>query len=737
MHRTRIPFRLTLLAAASLLGTSALAQGRSTLAIVPAASGTFGTAYAINDQGVAVGYNQLDGIAQAWMRQADGSVVVLASPGGAVPNAINQRGEVAGLTLDLGIPRAARWSPATGWRPMDGNLALGLNDRGDIIGDDPGTGWLWTESAGRQDFGLGGFRPKAIDQAGTLVGETFPSAASSRAAVWRNGQLTVLPDRGLGGAALAIGPTGLAAGWWSDGNGARAALWDTVTGSFRDLGTLGGIVGVARGVNGAGQVVGQTELASGASAAFLWRDGTGMTDLSVFTGPGLRMEVANGINRHAQVVGQVRGSATGGATRAAVLTLHPDWQGGNGRWDDGLHWNWAGTGVASAVVGGMHDVRIAPSSTVVVQGAAEGTARTLQIGGLSGRSATLDMAGGRTSVVGVDEWSGRSVSILSGGTLRGGGLLEAVGPVVVDSGGRIEVAGGERMTLATGWLQNFGQVRAQGTAVNPALLEVTGTFANASGARLQLTQAQARFGSASNSGQIVLQDAQADWAWLQNEPGGQLLASFGRSTVGGMVYNSGQVIVSNGAEVSFLDAIANQGELRVSAGGAANFFGEVSGGGLVSGSGEARFEGGLSFGNSPGLVTVNPNTTIGAASRVRMELGGTTPGFGDDRHDKIVFNGNVRLEGGPLDVVWWGSFAGQAGQVFDLFDWNGTLSGQFGTLNLPTLATGLVWQTGDLYEGGSLAIAAVPEPGTWALWLAGLAGIGGLARRRGAAQRGA
>ncbi len=736
----RIPFRLSLLAAAALLGTAAQAQSRSTLVALPASPTTlFSAGMAINDHGLATGYQQLDGgLVQPWTLASDGTWQILASASGAVPRAINGRGEVAGSTLDLGYPRAARWAPATGWVPMYGTEALGINERGDIVGDDPGGGWLWTESAGRQDFavGIGGFRPRAINDGGVLVGSTDLSATESRAAAWRNGQLTVLSGRGTGSGATSVSANGLAAGWWSEGNGVRAALWDTQTGSFRDLGTLGGIYGLARGVNSAGQVVGDSDYAGAGGSAFLWRDGTGMVDLSQLTGPELRMAAAYGINRHAQVVGQARGSATGGKSVAAVLTLHPDWQGGNGAWNDGLHWNWAGTGVAAAVVGAMHDVRIAPTGSGTVQGAAEGVVRTLQIGGTFGRSATLDLAGGRTLATGIDNGTGRSVTIAAGGVLRGSGQLEAPGRVAVDTGGRIEVAGGQRLTLAAGFVQNGGQVRAQGTAAAPAVLELNGSFDNLSGARVQLTQAEARFGGyTGNAGQIVLQDAQADFSAagygaLSNLSGGQLLASFGRSTVAGTVYNDGQVIVSNGAEVSFLDAIVNRGELRISAGGAANFFGEVSGGGLVSGSGEARFEGGLSFGNSPGLVTVNPNTTIGAASRVRMELGGTVPGFGDDRHDKIVFNGSVRLEGGPLDVVWWGGFAGQAGQSFDLFDWNGALSGTFGARNLPGLASGLVWQTGDLYQGGTIAIAAVPEPGTWALWLAGLAGLGRLTRRR-------
>jgi hypothetical protein len=138
----------------------------------------------------------------------------------------------------------------------------------------------------------------------------------------------------------------------------------------------------------------------------------------------------------------------------------------------------------------------------------------------------------------------------------------------------------------------------------------------------------------------------------------------------------------------------------------------------------------LSLGNSPGWVTVNPATSIGSGSRVLMELGGTAPGFGDSFHDKITFNGAVQLEGGPLQVLWWGGFAGHAGDSFDLFDWNGGLTGSFGSLLLPTLDAGLAWNVSDLYAGGGISITAVPEPGALALWLAGLAVVGCLQRRQ-------
>ena len=40
-------------------------------------------------------------------------------------------------------------------------------------------------------------------------------------------------------------------------------------------------------------------------------------------------------------------------------------------------------------------------------------------------------------------------------------------------------------------------------------------------------------------------------------------------------------------------------------------------------------------------------------------------------------------------------------------------------MNLPTLDAGLLWKTDELYSEGVLRVAAVPEPGTWAMMLLG------------------
>jgi hypothetical protein len=110
-----------------------------------------------------------------------------------------------------------------------------------------------------------------------------------------------------------------------------------------------------------------------------------------------------------------------------------------------------------------------------------------------------------------------------------------------------------------------------------------------------------------------------------------------------------------------------------------------------------------------------------------MELAGTTPVTGIA---KLVFNGGVSLTGAGLDVVYINGWTASAGQTYDLFDWNAGLTGSFSRVSLPALGKGLAWNTSALYTTGDISVAAVPEPETYAMFLAGLGLMGAIARRR-------
>jgi hypothetical protein len=183
--------------------------------------------------------------------------------------------------------------------------------------------------------------------------------------------------------------------------------------------------------------------------------------------------------------------------------------------------------------------------------------------------------------------------------------------------------------------------------------------------------------------------------------------------------------------------------LRFSTGSFTTFFGNVvqRTGALFKGSGTKLYEGTLSVGASPGLGTDEGSVGFGDISLYLTEIGGITAcalACGSDEavknggFDKYIVDGSLSLAG-TLKLVSWNGFVAQAGQPFDLLDW-GRLSGQFDQIDASgfKLAAGGQLDFSQLYTKGEILVttSAVPEPATTALWLAGLAGIGALARRR-------
>ena len=223
----------------------------------------------------------------------------------------------------------------------------------------------------------------------------------------------------------------------------------------------------------------------------------------------------------------------------------------------------------------------------------------------------------------------------------------------------------------------------------------------------------------SSTGLITGRDATLRFTGgLTNE--GTLALSFGTSDVFGPVGNTeeGKIIISGESEATFYDDVVNNGELRVSAGSTAVYFGLVSGTGSYTGTGTNYFEGGLSPGGSPIISHFEGNVTFGAGNFLTMELGGTTMGT---EYDALHVDGILTLNG-ELDVVLIDDFDPTLGDTFDILDW-GTLSGQFTQVGLPSLLDALSWDLSAIYDTGEIRV--VPEPATLGLLL-----IGGLALLR-------
>jgi probable HAF family extracellular repeat protein len=134
-----------------------------------------------------------------------------------------------------------------------------------------------------------------VNDAGQITGWSYVSPAL-------NNPDTGLPESGYHAFRIAPQDTdgdGLADRWFVDGGaGVKNDL-------MADLGTLGGNNSWGRDINNSGQVVGESDTASGTTRAFLWEDGV-MIDLGVLDrtdSAGFRNSSASAINDAGHVVG--------------------------------------------------------------------------------------------------------------------------------------------------------------------------------------------------------------------------------------------------------------------------------------------------------------------------------------------------------------------------------------------------------------------------------------------------
>ena len=700
---------LTALAVAAATATAtAQAQPapRFTIDTLPPLGGASSQVSAVNDAGQVVGSAKDSlGRDKAIVWQRGQSLVVLPGPAAQVSsaNAISERGQVAGSLNTAAGQRPYLWTPGGTVQQLPtlfdvAASASGVNDSAQVVGTASAGNSKpsrWSQATGVVALPMGSESGSvlAINNNGQAVGQfgiEVGSSSYSTPVTWSASNVrTQLMStvEGQFGVATAINDLGQVAGQYSrpdQFDGTRPFTWAAGVG-LRFLQSNGGNLRTM-GNNDAGLVVGTLDSPGPNDRAMVWRPDGALVDLVTLTGAPFR--VAKDVNNHAQIVAN-------SISRGHLLTLHPDWTGGDGNWADstGTRWNFAGLG-AVGVVGAPHEVLINPGISATVRGAALGQALSLRVGGTAGQVVVLDLNGGTTTVA-------TGTTLDSGGVLRGNGRHQ--GDVSVASLGRIEVGSGQTLQLA-GSLTHAGLVDVRaGSGV--ARLEVTGDW-DARG-QTHLLNAELRV-----QGGLVNQNN---------------LSISGFSQVLGDVDNrrSGRILVSGVAsEALFWNTLVNNGSVNVTTGSTAAFFGAVTGAGSFAGGGTKHFAGGYSPGNSPGLVTLEGNVVFDGGILL-MELAGLAAGTG---HDKLVFNdASVWLGSGlTLKVVLLDGYVPALGDRFDLFDWNGSLgaaSGAFADLLLPTLSGEWVWDTSRIYLDGDLSVIAVPEPQTWGLMALGLAGV--------------
>jgi T5SS/PEP-CTERM-associated repeat protein len=382
------------------------------------------------------------------------------------------------------------------------------------------------------------------------------------------------------------------------------------------------------------------------------------------------------------------------------------------------------SGGASASCGAAYVGRNAGSSgEVFVSGSGSlwKISGSLYLGGDSAKNnaspASLTIGSGSTVRVGgstVQVWSGGSL-LMDGGTLAytspspviaNAGLVEGPGRIAATlnnaAGGRVSVTQpGDHLTFAapSGTHQNAGEIALAGGIIEfqkPATNTSTG-FISGQGTIIA-------GGGLLNLGVVVFSGGPADfYGDITNATGAK-------------------IVLTGGSTTTFYDDVnAAGGELRIGAGCAVVFLGTYDGG--TTGTGTLYVEGDLRPGHSPGAVTFEGDLVMGSGAALVAELAGTLPG---SQYDTVTIGGLAAL-GGTLDVELLYGFQPQAGQTFDILNFDpASLASEFGAIDLPALGGGLSWDTSNLYTTG--AIGVVPEPATLAL--VGLGVAVGLGRRR-------
>lgn len=338
----------------------------------------------------------------------------------------------------------------------------------------------------------------------------------------------------------------------------------------------------------------------------------------------------------------------------------------------------------------------------------------------SGATSTYNLRGGSLTVnatPGIQNASGTGTLNIDGGTLS---ITSATGTVNVDTlnlGSAAAYTGSHTLTGA-------GRSIAAG-AMNVGL-GGTGAFTQDSGTTT-VSGTMTVAANAGSAGTVNLQGGTLTATSLVNKD----TVNYSGGTLTAAIDNLDTLNISGGGTRSLSGSLTNNGVVDVATGTTAEFNGLVDGAGDFTGGGTSVFKGGFSPGNSPALVSIAGDAVLDAGNTLVMELAGVTPG---SEFDVLDIGGDAWL-GGTLDVDLLGGFDPTPGDSFDLIMAE-ALHGTFGTVLLPTLLPGFLWDlqyllnpTGTDVLRLSVYAESVPVPA--AAWLlgSGVLALGALRRR--------
>jgi len=520
-----------------------------------------------------------------------------------------------------------------------------------------------------------------------------------------------------------------------------------------------------------------------AGASIVYQGGSQFNGGSSFTGAG--SNVATGSNTYAGALSSsnlVLASGTHTGT-GAVIGGTVDFTGGtlSGTWTVAAGQTLRGTGAAGKGLDGSASV-LTNQGTVAWNSATGLTltnGATLANRGLLVANTSTSIVYGGGALSNIDNTATGTVRAAAGQTLTIGtstGFVNNGGVLDAQAGASVVFAGGAQFRTGTsftgagsvvaigsngyaGTLTSSNLVLAGGTHTGTAVVlqgttgftggTLSGTWAVAGGQTLRALTG----GGKGLDGSATVLNNQGTLAWntaeqlvLTNAATLNNAGTLNFSADGAVVYgggaqgsftNSGLIVKSGGSGTATIGSninFSNTGTIDVQSGTVAlpaNFTnaGTLKGSGTYLLSGTLTNSGTVAPGASPGTLSLSGQYAQTAAGTYAVEL--QSLGV----HDLFDISGTAAL-GGTLSIACWANCSLAVGDVVTILDSVGDLSGSFANVVLSGFATGAFNVIYDSVadrvqlQVTEAVTSAVPEPGSYALLLAGMGVLGWLARRQ-------
>jgi hypothetical protein len=313
-----------------------------------------------------------------------------------------------------------------------------------------------------------------------------------------------------------------------------------------------------------------------------------------------------------------------------------------------------------------------------------------------------------------------------GGTVQGNFINDAVSA----NGDVANVSGNLKIQ---GQLQNTGELLVTGTLENQAATSNSGMVIFNSGGALHQVAAFTNDGTVQladassqiNGTGVVTNNGTFQWTGGSILTGSTVSNTSSNFTIsgstanknigGGTLNNTGTIRQSGASTLTFY----SNGTLNNQSGGVYDlqddshlkplFGGEpatiINAGTIRKSGGTGTSTVGVDTSNSgtlavdAGVLSFTGALSLSSSSKLAFQLRGLTPAV---NYGKLNKSGALAADG-ALQVTLGSGFAPALNNTFDLLDW-GSLSGTFSAVQLPALASGLRWDTSQLYTSGVVSV---------------------------------